>query len=118
ILFERRADGRDHVKVPRLAEDRHDGRARLDQRLEVAILLRAYTRTARGAEGADLRALEHRVLHSLEEPEVLRVAARPAALDVVDAERIEPLGDPNLVLHRKGHALALGAVAKGRVVDL
>src|SRR5215472_4709506 len=37
---------------------------------------------------------------------------------VVDAECVEPLGDADLVLHGEGHALALGAVAEGSVVDL
>ena len=48
----------------------------------------------------------------------LRVRARPAALDVVHAEGVEPLGDAQLVGDREGDAFALGAVAQGRVVDL
>jgi hypothetical protein len=118
VLLERGAERRGHVEVPGLAEDGDDGRARLHQRLDVAVVLRPHPGPPGGAERRDLGGLEHRVLHALEEAQVLRVGAGPAALDVVDAERVEALGDAHLVLHREGHALALGAVAEGGVVDL
>src|SRR6266850_606734 len=118
VLLERGAERRGHVEVPRLAEDGDDGRARLDQRLQVAVLLRPDAGPPGGAERADLRALEHRVLHALEEPQVLGIGPGPAALDVVDTELVEAVRDAHLVLHREGHALALGAVAEGGVVDL
>src|SRR6266851_3676736 len=70
------------------------------------------------AEGADLRALEDRVLHALEEAQVLGIRPGPAALDVVHAELVEAVRDTHLVLHGEGHALALGAVAERGVVDL
>ena len=56
--------------------------------------------------------------HGLEERRVARVRARPAALDVVDAEGVEPLGDAQLVLEREGDVLALAPVAERRVVEL
>ena len=66
----------------------------------------------------DLGGLEDGVLDALEEAQVLGVRARPATLDVVDAEGVEPLGDADLVLHGEGHAFALRAVAQRRVVNL
>src|SRR3990170_359587 len=69
-------------------------------------------------EGGDLRNLEHGVLDAAEEAQVLRIGAGPPALDVVHAERVQALGDANLVFHGEGDALALGAVAEGRVVHL
>src|SRR6266851_2784053 len=118
VLLERGAERRGHVEVPRLAEDGDDGRPRLDEGLEVAVLLRPHAGPAGGAEGADLRALEHRVLHALEEAQVLGIRPGPAALDVVHAELVEAVRDTHLVLHGEGHALALGAVAERGVVDL
>ena len=53
-----------------------------------------------------------------EELDVLRVRARPAALDVVHAEVVELLGDAQLVVDRGRHALDLQAVAQGGVEDL
>ena len=44
--------------------------------------------------------------------------ARPAALDEADAELVEQRRDRQLVGDREVHALLLGAVAQGRVVDL
>ena len=49
---------------------------------------------------------------------VLGVGAGPAGLDVVHAERVELLGDAELVVDRERDALELRAVAQRRVVDL
>ena len=49
---------------------------------------------------------------------VLRVGARPTGLDVVDAEVVELLGDPQLVLDGERDALELRPVPQRRVVDL
>jgi hypothetical protein len=46
------------------------------------------------------------------------VGAGPAALDEVHAEAVELLGDAQLVVHREGDALQLGAVAQRGVVDV
>ena len=53
-----------------------------------------------------------------EELGVLRHGARPAALDEADTELVEQPGHRQLVDHRVGEPLALGAVAQRRVVDL
>ena len=45
------------------------------------------------------------------------IGARPAAFDVVDAERVEALGDSQLVEAGKLESFALGAVAQGGVVE-
>ncbi len=49
---------------------------------------------------------------------VLRIRTRETALDVIDAKRVEPLRDTNLVLHREGDAGALRAVTQRGVVEL
>ena len=53
-----------------------------------------------------------------EELDVLGVGARPSAFDELHAERVELLGDAELVLDRRGDALHLEAVAQGGVEDL
>ncbi len=118
VLVEGRPERMRHVEVPGLAEDGDHGRARLDQRLDIAVLLRPHAGTARGAEGGDLRGLEDGVLDALEEAQILGVRAGPAALDVVDAESVQALRDADLVLHGEGHAFALGAVPERGVVYL
>ena len=55
---------------------------------------------------------------SPEELRVLRVGTRPPALDEAHPERVEVGGHRQLVLHREGQALLLGAVAQRRVVDV
>ena len=47
------------------------------------------------------------MLRLVEELDVARIRAGPAAFDVVDAERVEPFGDSEFVGNRKGDALAL-----------
>ena len=53
-----------------------------------------------------------------EELGVLGIGARPAALDVADAELVEVPRDVQLVLDREVEALLLSAVAQGGVVDV
>ena len=49
---------------------------------------------------------------------VLGVGTGPATLDEADAELVELPRDEQLVQDRQGQALALGAVAQRRVVDV
>ncbi len=118
VLFQRGAERRRHVEVPRLAEDRDNGRAGLDQGLQIRSSWGRTPGRRVAPKADDLRGLEHRPLHALEEAEVLRVRARPPAFYVVDSQSVEPLGDAHLVFHGEGHALALGAVAQRRIVEL
>src|SRR5205807_7036269 len=69
-------------------------------------------------EGCHLRVLQTEALDGAEELLVARVRARPAALDVMDGEVVEPLGDAQLVLEREGDVLGLRPVAQRRVVEL
>ena len=75
---------------------------------------------AAGRAERDQRARAQRqlVAGAGEELDVLRVGAGPAALDVVHAEQVELLGDAQLVLDGRRHALDLQAVAQRRVEDL
>ena len=46
-----------------------------------------------------------------------RIGARPAALDEIDTELVQGVGDPDLVVDREVEILGLGAVTQGRIVD-
>ena len=72
---------------------------------------------ARHAEGGDLRVLQVEPGDLAEEGLVLGVAERIAALDVVDAERVEALGDQELVLKAQADPQRLRAVTQRRVVS-
>src|SRR5204862_521362 len=69
------------------------------------------------AERRDLRLAQRDARDAPEELRVLGIRAGPAALDVADPERVQPAGDPDLVLRREGEAFALRAVSQGRVVQ-
>src|SRR6266508_4316560 len=86
--------------------------------LDVRVVLRPAAHAAGGAEGGHEGALPLHPAGPLEEFGVLRVRARPPALDERDAEVVEPSRDPELVLARQRDPLALRAVPQGGVVDL
>ena len=71
----------------------------------------------RGTECREPRIFEFFPFGLGEELDVLGIAARPAAFNVMDPERIELLGDAEFVRNREIDAFALRAVAQGRVID-
>src|SRR5579883_3486229 len=78
----------------------------------------ARARAPSRAEGRDLRMPQAQLLDLAEERGIALVRAGPAALDVVDAEIVEALGDFELVLDRERNVLRLTSVAQRGVVDL
>ena len=62
--------------------------------------------------------LEALAREQLEERLLLRVGAREAGLDEVDAELVERVRDAQLLVGGQRHALALHAVAEGGVVEV
>ena len=86
-----------------------------EQRLEARIVGDRAARPLGHAEGGELGVAERPRLG--EEPGVGRVGAGIAALDIVDAERVELLGDQPFVLDREIDAVRLRAVAQRRVVE-
>src|SRR5437867_3286175 len=118
VLRERDAQVLAHVEVPGLADDGDHRRLGGETEAEVAVVGGLHARPAGRAEGRHLRVLQTETLDGAEELLVARVRARPAALDVVDAEVVEPLGDAQLVLEREGNVLGLRPVAQRRVVEL
>ena len=93
--------------------------ARESKQRPQALVVRGLHALAAGhAEGADADVLQRQFADPLEVLRILFIRGRVAALDIVDAEAVEPLGDGQLVLQREADAFGLRAVAEGRVVDL
>jgi hypothetical protein len=89
------------------------------KREDLWVLRRLVLGLAGGPEGHQLCVAQVQfALGAGEELGVLRQRTRPAPLDEADAEVVQVLGDGELVRHRQCHALALGAVAQGRVEDV
>ena len=101
VFFERNAQHFGHVEIVRLADDRDDGRLRLDERLHAGVVGRLHALAARHAERAQPAVLQRLGGDALKELGVLRIRERVAALDEVEAELIEPPGDEQLVLQAK-----------------
>ncbi len=117
-LLEVGAQGLGHMQVPCLADQTDDLGARVEQLAEHLRLLGVLARTTGHAERGQLRVLERLLRRKLEELRVAGVRARPPALDVGEADLVEPVQDPQAVLHRVREVGLLRAVAKRRVVQL
>src|SRR5947208_5867004 len=118
VLRERDAQVLAHVEVPGLADDGDHRRLGEETEAQVAVVGGLHARPAGRAEGRHLRMLESEAFDGAEELLVARVRAWPTALDVVEAEVVEALGDAELVLEREGDVLGLRPVAQRRVVEL
>ena len=105
------------VEQPRLADDGDDGGLGFEDQPHQVVLFHGHAFAARHAERGDLRILPFAPRGLLEELHVLRIAARPAAFNVMNPERIELLRNAELVHGREIDAFALRSVAQRRVVD-
>ena len=102
-----------------LRDEGDDGCLGVEQGAHLRVVLDLDSGLARGAEGDELRGLQVELLAGTgEELGVLRHGPGPAALDEAHAVAIEETGDGELVVDAVGDALALGAVAQGRVIDM
>ena len=119
VLLERRAQRELDVAVVRLGDEGDHARPGVAEGGDQRVVGGAYAGPAGGAERRELRVGELELLaRAAEELGVLRVRARPAALDVAHAEPVELAGDAQLVGDREVEPLLLGAVAQGGVVDV
>src|SRR2546430_13257956 len=98
-----------------LAHERDDGGPGVHQGPTVRVVCAPAPGAARHAEGRELRLPQRHALHATKEFRVLGIRSGPSPLDVADAEGVQPAGDLDLVLSRKGESFALRAVAQGRV---
>ena len=105
------------MEHPRLAEDGDDGCGGVDEEPHLIVGRSRDVLPSRRPEGREAGVAECPPPRLFEEFDVAGIAARPAALDVVDAKRVEAFGDAELVRNGKRHAFALRPVAQGRVVD-
>ena len=96
------------MEIPALADHADRRRARPQEGGEAGVVGRAAARAARHAEGDELGGLEGGRLG--EEGVVGGIGPRPAALDIVDPQAVQGLGDGKLVPHPEIDALGLGAI--------
>ena len=116
VLLRLDTEGDPDVEIPGLADDGRDPGLGGEQGDEAGIVLRAPARPSRHAEDGKLGMdkIGHRGVESV----VRRVGAGPAALDVIDAEPVEFLGDGDLVVDVEVNPLGLGAIAQCTVVKI
>ena len=118
-FVQRRAECFGDVIVPGLADDADGADVRLHEMAERVVAVDLALDATRRPEGDQRRCRQLKVVRRApEQLVVLRVRARPARLDVVDAEPVQLFGDAQLVLNGERDALELRAVPKCRVVDL
>ena len=115
VFVERDAEGGGDVEVMRLADEADGGGSGVQDRGEDVVIIGRPPGALGHAEGGEGGA---GLGPGREKVAVGRVGAGPAALDIVDADPVERMGDLHLVGDGELHALRLLAVAKGRVVEV
>ena len=106
------------VQVPAFADDGNDGRLGVDQGPHARVGRGLGAAAAGHAEGADAGVDEAGGRSVLEKGGVFGVRERITALDEVETERIELVGDVDLIDEAECNALALSTIAEGGVVKL
>ena len=89
-----------HVTLRVLADQRANGRLRIQECLQVGVLLGPVGLVARAAEGRNGGVLPSHRARTGKELLVTRIGAGIPAFDVVNTELIEALGNLELVLQR------------------
>ncbi len=118
-LVEVGLQGLGDVVLRRLAHDAHRRRARLHQVAERGVVVHLALHPPCRPEGDERGRVEPQLgARPPEELLVLGIGAGPSALDEVDAEVVELLGDTKLVVDAERDPFYLGAVAQRRVEDL
>ncbi len=116
VLGKRATQGDLDVKVPGLAHHADHRGATAQDPHQPGIVLRAATRPARHAEGAQTGPKQRG--RGGEEGVIGGIGAWPAALDIIDAQTVELMGNGNLVTDGEIDPLGLLAVAQGAVVEI
>ncbi len=117
-LVERGLQRFEYLVLGALRHDAHRRSVRLDQVAQGRVVVDLAARPPRRPERDERRGVEPQLGRGAgEELDVLRVGAGPPALDVVDAEEVELLGDAQLVVDGRGDALDLETVSQCGVED-
>ena len=118
-LVECRLQGFGHMEVPALADDARRAGTGVDQRPQRRVVVGPTERSTGRTERDELGPRQVELLGgATEELLVLRVRLGVSALDPVDSQPVELLGDAQLVLDAERDALELGTVAQGGVEDV
>ena len=104
------------MQRPGLADERADRRHGIREQPQRLVARGGHAAPARHPEGCDLGLAEALAGEQLEQLLLLWVRGREAGLDQLDAELVEAVGDPQLLLGGERHALPLHAVAQRGVV--
>src|SRR5271156_5098205 len=118
IFVERNSERLAHVHVPGLADHGRDRCSSAQQQLQIAIGGSAHARAARRTERRNLRVPNLDLLDLFEKRRIAIVRARPSALNIIEAQIVQPLRNRDLVLDRQRDVLGLAAVAQSSVVNL
>ena len=100
-----------------LADQCDHRRPGIDQRPQIGIVFATGTRSTGHPERGDFRLPQAGARDAPKKLRVLGVRARPAALEVVDPQVIQAVGDLHLVFDRERHPFALRPVPQRRVVQ-
>ena len=105
------------MQIPRFAEYSHRRSSGFHQSFQVRACRGLSMLLARAAECRQPGILKFDVFRHLEETEVFRIRARPAAFDIMEVSFIEALSNAQFFFCRKINLLALCTVSQSCVVN-
>ena len=118
VLFGRGPQNVGHMEKPGLSKNRHDRGFRFQQEPDLGVLFNRHPGPTGRAEGGHPTVLQPQPPDLIKIGHVPRIRTGPAALDIINTELIEPLGNQQLVRYGERDALSLGSIAQCGIVDL
>jgi hypothetical protein len=117
IFFGRDAENVQHLVFAAFSDDGDHGGFGVEEGAHAGVFMGFHAAAAGHAEGGDLAGFEFELWDFAEKGRVFGIGEGEAALDKIDAQEVEFLGDLQLILKGEIESFALRAVAEGGVVD-
>ena len=118
IFFQRNIHRNEGVDVPRLADKGYHLCLCINEGADVGVLFRCNPLPRRAPKGHDLCGGKRDVVDFVKVLDIPGIGTGPSSFDVVNAQLIKLLRDPQLVFNGEGDILRLGSIPQGSIVDL
>src|SRR5690625_3341168 len=98
------------MERPRLPKDRRNAHTRLDNGLQIRVILGRDPCPTGAPESCELGPLEFEITRTIEKFNIFRVGSGPTAFNEIDTKSIEALRNLQLIVDAERNAFPLGTV--------
>lgn len=106
------------MKVPAFAEDGHYRCPRVQQSLDVGVVLCPGSRSPGGSKGRDLGLLQGFCLYPLKIFQILGIGTRPTPFNIMNPQFIQLFGDLQLILYGQADPFTLSPIPQCCIVQI